>query len=292
MTSLIGRTVTSSTCKLLKNFGQKCIRVTDHMKVSPRYSICDIGKTRGYHWSMVKTTQNMDSLQFLSNNLCKKCDSRRMHTEGDKEFSEFLEKEIKIEKSSDSFSKPLPSIEDWDIKTDESNVTMTKTVEDELITVTFNTVDSVNTDDTFGMDEVTQTGEDEEQIPAMESTPTFKVEIKKPSGKVLSFQCSFPLEDVRDMEETSEDSNEAPAEDDDLYEIDSVAIYENKQLESSYSVLSSSMEGTMYDMLMDLLHDRGITSEFANVLVDYSTGYEQRQYVNFLKDLKSFVDEK
>ena len=32
---------------------------------------------------------------------------------------------------------------------------------------------------------------------------------------------------------------------------------------------------TLYDMLMDMLHDRGINDEFIQSLTDYSTAYEQ-----------------
>lgn len=48
----------------------------------------------------------------------------------------------------------------------------------------------------------------------------------------------------------------------------------------------------MYEMLMDMLHDRGIDDKFIQNLIDYSTNYEQSRYVSMLTDLKSFVEEK
>ena len=44
----------------------------------------------------------------------------------------------------------------------------------------------------------------------------------------------------------------------------------------------------MYDMLLDLLDERGITDKFLDELVDFATVYEQQHYVKFLDNLKGF----
>jgi hypothetical protein len=49
---------------------------------------------------------------------------------------------------------------------------------------------------------------------------------------------------------------------------------------------------TLYDMLMDMLHDRGIGDDFVRDLMEFSTNYEQEKYVDFLEQMKSFVEEK
>ena len=49
---------------------------------------------------------------------------------------------------------------------------------------------------------------------------------------------------------------------------------------------------TLYDMLMDMLHDRGIGDDFVRDLMEFSTNYEQEKYVEFLEQMKSFVEEK
>jgi hypothetical protein len=45
-------------------------------------------------------------------------------------------------------------------------------------------------------------------------------------------------------------------------------------------------------MLMDMLHDRGIGDDFVRDLMEFSTNYEQEKYVDFLEQMKSFVEEK
>ena len=46
----------------------------------------------------------------------------------------------------------------------------------------------------------------------------------------------------------------------------------------------------LFDLLMDMLDERGINDEFIGHLVDYCTAYENKQYVGFLNSLKSFAD--
>ena len=48
----------------------------------------------------------------------------------------------------------------------------------------------------------------------------------------------------------------------------------------------------MYELLMDLLDDRGIDEQFADKMVQFATEYEHEQYVSFLGKLKAFVDTK
>lgn len=51
-----------------------------------------------------------------------------------------------------------------------------------------------------------------------------------------------------------------------------------------------SLFQNLYDLLMDMLDERGINDEFANQLVDFSSSYEHSKYVEFLKNLKSFAE--
>lgn len=48
---------------------------------------------------------------------------------------------------------------------------------------------------------------------------------------------------------------------------------------------------TLYDMLMDMLDERGIDDTFVNNMVDFATSYEHKQYVEFLEKLKSVIKE-
>lgn len=48
---------------------------------------------------------------------------------------------------------------------------------------------------------------------------------------------------------------------------------------------------TLYDMLMDMLDERGIDDTFINNMVDFATAYEHNQYVEFLEKLRTVVKE-
>ena len=47
----------------------------------------------------------------------------------------------------------------------------------------------------------------------------------------------------------------------------------------------------MYDLLMDMLDERGIGNDFIMKLVDYCTSYEHDQYVSFLEMFKAAIKE-
>ena len=48
---------------------------------------------------------------------------------------------------------------------------------------------------------------------------------------------------------------------------------------------------TMYDLLMDMLDERGISNDFVVKLVDFCTSYEHDQYVSFLEKFKAVLKE-
>ena len=48
---------------------------------------------------------------------------------------------------------------------------------------------------------------------------------------------------------------------------------------------------TMYDLLMDMLDERGIGNDFVLKLVDFCTSYEHDQYVSFLEKFKAVIKE-
>ena len=53
-----------------------------------------------------------------------------------------------------------------------------------------------------------------------------------------------------------------------------------------------SLFQNLYDLLMNMLDERGLDEEFAQKLVDFSTNYEHKCYIKFLDGLKDFVIEK
>ena len=47
----------------------------------------------------------------------------------------------------------------------------------------------------------------------------------------------------------------------------------------------------MYDLLMNLLEERGMSNDFADKLSDFATKREHDLYVNLLERLQSFVQQ-
>ena len=45
----------------------------------------------------------------------------------------------------------------------------------------------------------------------------------------------------------------------------------------------------MYDLLMNVLEEKGMSNAFAEKLSDIATDYEHELYVKFLENMKSFV---
>ena len=48
----------------------------------------------------------------------------------------------------------------------------------------------------------------------------------------------------------------------------------------------------LYDMLLNMMEERGVDIKVVSQLVDFSTAYEHQQYMKFLKGLKDFAQSK
>ena len=72
------------------------------------------------------------------------------------------------------------------------------------------------------------------------------------------------------------------------FQIDEFAIHEGDWKESVYSVDCTVLDGQLYDILLNLLEERGMGEEFANDLVEFSTSFEHLQYINLLENLQDF----
>ncbi|CAG2181533.1 unnamed protein product [Oppiella nova] len=208
----------------------------------------------------------------------------------DEELTQFLKSEIELEKKSQT--EPLPQLKGWSVATDGSNLTFTKTYGSEQIAVRANVNHSV---DTRGFNEDV---ENPEQMSApMVCRPDFAVEIKK-GNRTLGINCSFvDLEDVDgdDGPQGTAGGQESGADAqalEDEFQINELSIYEGEFKDSSYLVAGDVMDGSMYDLMMDLLHERGVDQEFAKQLIDYTTVYDHTQYVGLLEKLRDFVAKK
>ena len=72
------------------------------------------------------------------------------------------------------------------------------------------------------------------------------------------------------------------------FQIDEFAIHEGDWNEKVYSVDCTVLDGQLYDILLNMLEERGMGENFANELAEFSTSYEHLQYVNLLEKLQEF----
>lgn len=197
------------------------------------------------------------------------------------ELSSFLAEEIKLENEAHK-QKAAAKITGFDVKTDGPNVTLTKAFQNETITVKFNINGSIDSNEDAQIDEAIESLKSEkEEETQMKARPTFTVDIKRPDhDQVLSFGCSFlPNEEAGDKDV-------AAVED---FQIDELSIHKGEWDENVYTADCSVLDGQLYDILLNLLDERGVGEVFANELVEFATTYEHSQYISLLKNLKDFT---
>ncbi|KAG8230840.1 hypothetical protein J437_LFUL010237 [Ladona fulva] len=204
------------------------------------------------------------------------CGIHGVHTKSDKELVEFLNEELATEKKSMKMIKVPPTFEGFTVEANGSDVDLTKKLENETVTVSFNVNHTV---DSEPPEPQINAKMDKPEFGEMRSRPSFEVDIKR-GNKTLSFSCSF-MENVADQQ-----TDEAYG---DLFGIDEVTIFEGEWNEKVYAVSGEILDGFLYDLFMSQLEDRGITNEFVEKLSDFSTHYEHMSYVNLLQQIQSFA---
>jgi complement component 1 Q subcomponent-binding protein len=195
--------------------------------------------------------------------------SRTFATKGDGEIVKFLAEEISTEKQN---QKSLPKLEGWEAKLEGAEVTLTKSTAGEKVVVSLNvnhTVDSAEPDDGAG------------EAPEMMSRPNFEVDIVKSNGRTLSFTCTY----VHPEEMAQE--GDGP---EDLFAIEEVTMYDgDKVSDKNYAVAGDILDGYLYDLFMQMLEERGVTSEFADNLSEWCSAHEHSQYINLLQEIEKFA---
>uniref|UniRef100_A0A0B6Y706 Complement component 1 Q subcomponent-binding protein, mitochondrial n=1 Tax=Arion vulgaris TaxID=1028688 RepID=A0A0B6Y706_9EUPU len=240
--------------------------------------------SRAHHSSMLSSILSRP-LMHTTRCQCLVCTRNNIatySTEVEKELSKFLENEIKYESS--RTADKLPKISGFEIKTEGADVTLTRTSGEEKIVLKLSVngaVDAVASPDTQ---------EKEDEPPQMACRPPFNIEITK-GGKVLALQCSFPSQYPEYDEQDQPIQGKPEAEQfDDEFEIQEVTFHGGEWTDGTYSVSADTMDPELFDLLMDMLDERGINDEFIAHLIDFCTAYENKQYVNFLQNLKKFVE--
>lgn len=205
------------------------------------------------------------------------CGYSQANTKGDQELADFLVEEIEAEKKARK-SAQLPKVEGFDAKLEGSEVTLTKTFNQETVTVRLNVNHSVDAEDaeefSANQDKAPEPGE-------MKSKPNFTVEIER-DGKKLFFSCTF--NEAVEPEGQPENYNS--------FGVAEFAIYEGEWSDEVYTVSGDIMDGYLYDLLMNMLEERGISSEFGFSLVNFCTVYEHSLYIGLLEKLRGFVSKK
>jgi len=188
----------------------------------------------------------------------------------DSDMTSYLRDEISAEKG--NARKPVMPGQGFSVAHDGAEVTFTKTAGEDKVVVSMNvnhTVDSAEPDD------------GSQEAPEMKSKPNFEVDIVKPSGKTLSFSCSYI---VADPEEAGQEAM------DDIFAIDEVTMFDGENwTEKKYAVAGDILDGHLYDLFMTMLEERGITNEFVDQMSDYCSAYEHSLYINLLEDLSKFA---
>lgn len=188
----------------------------------------------------------------------------------DSDIAAYLKDEISAEKS--NAKKLVMPGQGFSVKHEGAEVTFTKKAGDDKVVISMNvnhTVDSAEPDD------------GSQEAPEMKSKPNFEVDIVKPSGKTLSFSCSYISADPEDAAQEAMD---------DVFAIDEVTMFEGEDwTEKKYAVAGDILDGHLYDLFMSMLEERGVTSEFVEQMSDYCSAYEHSLYINLLEDLSKFA---
>ncbi|XP_026327394.1 complement component 1 Q subcomponent-binding protein, mitochondrial isoform X2 [Hyposmocoma kahamanoa] len=234
--------------------------------------------TRGiWHMSCSNRLDAVESASKLlhnNSNTCScGCSLKALHTKGERELVEFLTEEIVAERKAQKV-KALPTeVDGFIVKGEGAEVELSKQLKDEIVRVTFNVNHTVDSDE-FEAD----AQPDKQEFAEMRSKPQFEVDLVR-GDMTLGFTCSF-------LQEPSTTSTD---EYNDIFGIDEVTLYKGEWNDKVYAVAGDVLDGYLYDLLMNLLEEKGISNEFVQKLSDFSTAYEHAAYIALLDGISKFT---
>lgn len=172
------------------------------------------------------------------------------------------------------------------------------------IVISFNINHTVDTEDDADLPEE---GANQDDAAEMRSKPDFEVDITK-GDRTLSFSCSFLKAPPVAGEYGIKLFEKAPkyiwiitiitisttlptlnSFADDVFGIEEFSIFQGEITDKTYACAGDVLDGYLYDLLMNLLEEKGISNEFVNKLSDLSTAYEHSTYINLLESLSKFT---
>ncbi|XP_067633384.1 complement component 1 Q subcomponent-binding protein, mitochondrial [Eurosta solidaginis] len=201
--------------------------------------------------------------------------AKHMHSKAEKELVEFLTEEILAERKTQKVKTMPTALEGFCITLDGADVELTKESNKEKVVINFNVNHTVDTEDEPELD----ASADKAEIGEMRSKPRFEVDIIK-GNTTLSFTCSF-------LEGTPQEG-----EYNDIFGIDEMCIFQGEWNDKVYAVAGDVLDGYLYDLLMNLLEEKGISNEFVEKLSDLATAFEHSSYIGLLENLSKFTTEK
>merc|ERR1719430_277689 len=217
---------------------------------------------------------NMQKTRLLIPKEARLIPTRCVQSTGDKELLDFLAEEIAAETKQAKADKLSSRIGDFDVKLEQAEVTLTRKFNNETVTVTLNVNHSVDSDPEA--EDLTETQGSEQ----LKARPTFHVDLKK-GNRSVSFTCSYTESGV--VEQQGQEYN-------DNFSIDEVVMFEGEHHEKNFAVSGEILDGVLYDLLMNMLEERGVSNEFAAQLSEFCTGYEHKCYIAMLEGLRGFVN--
>lgn len=197
--------------------------------------------------------------------------SKSMHTKGERELVEFLTEEILAERKAQKNKIVPPLLDGFNVQINGASVELTKQCNKEKVVISFNVNHTVDTEEDGEMDPVV-----DKAMGEMRSKPQFEVDITR-GCTTLSFTCSFFRGTAREGEYN------------DVFGIDEICIFEKEWNEKIYAVSGDVLDGYLYDLLMNLLEEKGISNEFVEKLSDLATTHEQISYIELLEKMSKFA---
>ncbi|XP_017125387.1 complement component 1 Q subcomponent-binding protein, mitochondrial [Drosophila gunungcola] len=195
-----------------------------------------------------------------------------VHTKCERELVEFLTEEIVAERKVQK-GKSVPStLDGFSVKLTGADVELTKQTDKEKVVVSFNVNHSVDSEE----EPEINPNADKPELGEMRSKPQFEVDIIK-GNSTLSFTCTFLQGEAQEGEYN------------DIFSIDEMAIFEGEWNDKVYAVAGDVLDGYLYDLLINLLEEKGISQEFAEKLSDLATAHEHTSYIGLLEKLSKFT---